>query len=375
LGEAETVQALTLRSETTQTNRRRMSGGRLAVLNFAAVLGLVLLASLTPAGVLLGALACVPILLSALADDRRIVFGVGALAMVGVGAIALAEGLTGVPPVFWHHERLVAWLTLPAALTLALGLQYRRLQAFAGRDAALSASEMNRLLMSLLAHDLRSPLALADQGFQYVEESTLGGYPIDRAVVADVRARLHRSLRAIEMVLTLARSESNGNGARQGKGGRAPVRLRDEITAEVTSFQYEAEARGKRLLADLEGVGLGAYHVNALVLRQALAILLDNAVRYADAGPIRVSAHVARTVLELRVEDTGPGLSTHRSGAAQAGGSGLGLRLSSALLARAGGSLRIERDAPDGTCLAIRLPVSSAAGQAYAESSPTSEPS
>lgn len=344
-----------------------MKVGALAVLNVGAVAGVVLLAGLTPGGALLGVFACVPILLSALVDDRRIVFGVGAAAMVGVGTVALAQAFREIPPLLWQHERLAAWLALPAAVALALGLQYRRLDAFTRRDAALSASEMNRLLMSLLAHDLRSPLALADQGFQYVEESALGGYPIDRAVVADVRARLHRSLRAIEMVLTLARAETNGNGARQ-RSAVAPVRLRDEIAAEIGSFQYEAEARSKRLVAELDGVGAGTYHVNSLVLRQALAILLDNAVRYAVAGPVRVSAQVARTVLEVRVEDSGPGLSTHRSEAAEPAGSGLGLRLSSALLARAGGSLRIEQDSPEGTCLAIRLPVSSAADEVSAES-------
>jgi signal transduction histidine kinase len=261
-------------------------------------------------------------------------------------------------------SRGLVWVLVLLVVAAGLALLFRYLRrrkddAAARREAAEVAGETNRLLLSLLAHDLRSPLALADQGFQYVEQSVAGGYPIDRGMVADVRARLQRSLRAIEMVLSLA-VKKRPEATEDGDSGPATTDVRAEIAGEVASFEYEAQARGKQLRAELDGVPDEPYHVDSLVLRQAIAIVLDNAVRYADPGVIRVAAVVNGSLLEVRVEDPGPGFRTPAA-SESAGGSGLGLRLCAALLTRAGGSLSTERDTPDGTVVAIRIPVVAAA--------------
>ncbi|MBA4157765.1 MAG: HAMP domain-containing histidine kinase [Gemmatimonadetes bacterium] len=335
----------------------------LPLLNLAAVVVVMVLDGFTPAGVVIGMLACVPILLSSVSDEPRDVWLVFGVAVVGF-LIAAYWGHAPVSPAsVWVPNRLVAFLSFPLSAALALLLQKHRLSALAARDQAVSTGELNRLLMSLLAHDLRSPLALADQGFEYVEESVRDGYPVDRGLVADVRARLQRSLRAIEMVLTLARADASGDGA----SARAAVPLREEIEAEIASFAHEAGSRGKTLVAELDGVAPGAFTVNVLVLRQVLAILLDNAVRYAVPGPVRICAWVEDGVVEITVADTGPGLSAHRGGAPRSDGSGLGLRLCSALLGEAGGGLRTRHDGPDGTEFLVRLPAAPAASRAVSD--------
>jgi signal transduction histidine kinase len=288
--------------------------------------------------------------------------------LIHPASVALVPALAGLLP----HCGVLAGVAgvalllgalLLGALLLVLRRRQRRRGTAARQEAAEAAGETNRLLLSLLAHDLRSPLALADQGFQYVEQSVAGGYPIDRSMLADVRARLQRSLRAIEMVLSLAKK--NAEGAHCGEAPGSVVDVRGEIAAEVASFRYEAEARDKHIVTRLDEVPDGLWRVDVLVLRQAIAIVVDNAVRYADAGPIRVSASVAGSLLEVRVEDPGPGFGARRAGDAS-GGLGLGLRLCGALLARAGGSLSTERDTPTGTVVAIRLPAAPVAGAATA---------
>ncbi|HEV2130829.1 MAG TPA: ATP-binding protein, partial [Longimicrobiaceae bacterium] len=123
---------------------------------------------------------------------------------------------------------------------------------------------------------------------------------------------------------------------------------------EIASFRQEAQVRRKELLTRFEAVSDGHYRVNGLVLRQALAILVDNAIRYAVPGPIRISACASGRELTVRVEDTGPGLSARRQSGS--GGSGIGLELCRSLVRRAGGSLELERDSPDGTSFVLRLP-------------------
>lgn len=249
---------------------------------------------------------------------------------------------------------VLAVLLLPACTALALLLQRRRLEAERARDEALAASELNRLLMSLLAHDLRSPLAVSDQAFGYVEDSLGAARSIDRALIGDVRARLRRSLRAIDIVLGLARAHAEPAAVPSEGGGRATPHVRAEIEAEVASFAHEAEVRGKTLVAELDGVGGARLAADVLVLRQALAILLDNAIRYADAGPVRVRAATRGCALHVHVEDGGPGLSAPRR---EGGGAGLGLKLCHALVRRAGGALELARDGADGTEFLLRLPL------------------
>ncbi len=233
----------------------------------------------------------------------------------------------------------------------------------AAEAAALDtgAAEMNRLLLSLLAHDLCSPLTVSDQALEYVDRAVAEGDSIDRELLADVRARIRRSLRAIEVVLGVARAEAGvnvGEGAPAGSDpDAAALPLVGVIRAEIDSFEHEAAVHRKHVVLDTRGIAPEHRAADALVLRQALAILIDNAIRYAVPGELRITASSCADELVVRVEDQGPGLSAHREQPGSVGGSGLGLRLCTALAQRAGGSLRLERDAPSGTVFALHLPV------------------
>jgi signal transduction histidine kinase len=308
---------------------------------------LAVLVRLAPAAALA---LCVPVLLASTSAERRHPPLVAAAAAAWIGVLVLLDALASAPA-GWRSF-LLPLVALAIAAALSSFLQARRLEESGHEAAVRPEGDTNRLLLSLLAHDLRSPLVLADQGFQYVEESAAGDYPIDRALVADLRARLQRSLRAIGLVLTLARKET-GADAETIDAARS---LAEEIGAEVVSFRYEAEARGKWLVAELDDLPAVPHRVDSLVLRQAIAIALDNAIRYADPGPIRVRAWLSRSLLEVRVEDSGPGLAATGVDPGREHGSGLGLQLCSALLARAGGSLEVERDSPAGTVIAFRIP-------------------
>ena len=325
----------------------------------AAVVGISILDWLTPAGVVVGALLTIPIVLS---GTRGSIRQVGALALLAAVAFAVAATFgrpPQAPPVFWIPNRVLAMLSIPAAAGVALLLQRHRLQAERARDAAMRARDLNRVLMSLLAHDLRAPLVVARQCIGYVEDGLAEGRAPDPGLLADTRARLDRSTRAIDIVLSVARAEVGG--AAHGGDGARPVRLGDEIRAEVESFAGEAELRGKRLELRLDDVSAAHAVLNPLVLRQALAILVDNAIRYAVPGVVAVSAELGKGVLRVTVADDGAA----DGGAADGGaplprGAGLGLELSRALLTHAGGGL--QRDgAAAGSAWTLTLPVARAA--------------
>ncbi|HEX5831146.1 MAG TPA: HAMP domain-containing sensor histidine kinase, partial [Gemmatimonadaceae bacterium] len=313
---------------------------------------ILVLDALTPAGVVVGILVGVPIVLASASDDERHLWILIGFASVGfVLAAALGVGPMSAPAV-WLPNRILAFLTIPFMGAVALRLQRRRVEMARARDAALAAGRLNRLLMSLLAHDLRAPLTLAADGFSYVEGALARGQPVDPALLADVRARLRRNLRAIEAVLSVARQDAEGRGTPVPPS--AP--LREEIADELAAFADEAREHGKRFVADLDALGDARPRVDTLVLRQALAILLDNAVRHAAPGPIRVTASLASAELHIVVTDAGPAPHLPAAIPPEPHGSGLGLQLCHALVAHAGGTLTMEREA-SGTRCELRLRV------------------
>ena len=326
--------------------------------NWILILVIVGVDAATPAGVGVGILLIVPILISAMRDDRPAVVGLTVfISALGYVLAAVFGVETEVPVSIWLSNRVMVVLGLVVTALIAFLLQRGRLEALAGRDAALSERDLNRLLMSLLAHDLRSPLTVASEGFKYVEESLADGRPIDRVLLTDVRARLRRSLRAIDVVLSLARSELNEADEPGPAKPTLPVRVADELRAEIDSFADEATLRRKALLVELQDIEDRAYLVDGIVLRQAVAILVDNAIRHAVPGTIRISAALPPSMLTVRIADCGPGLSTSRAQApSAASGSRLGLDLCRSMVSRAGGSLIVERDGEDGTTFAIHLP-------------------
>jgi len=306
---------------------------------------------LTPAGVVVGILLSVPIIVTSMSDGSTQVWAISALAHVSfVVAAALGRGPIS-PAQVWVPNRVFTLLTLAASTGLSLLLQRHRLAAERSRDHALHARDVNRLLMSLLAHDLRTPLVLAVQGLDYVGTAGDPERPLDQELLRDLRLRLGRSLRAVEVVLSAARRDMD-------RPGDAALAVTEAIRGEAASFAEEAEALGKPLRLELEPGLERAQRVNRLVLRQTLAILLDNALRYSAPAPITVAAQLDGTRLALRVSDRGPGFEASRlAGSRAEPSSGLGLELARSLLHFAGGALVVERDCPEGSTLAAFLPL------------------
>jgi K+-sensing histidine kinase KdpD len=326
---------------------RRVLRWRAAIL--VSVVAICIADGLTSAGVVVGILLCIPIVLASTDARAAMVLWTGALAGLGFTVAALVGAEPISPAAVWIPNRIFAALSIPAATLVGLLLQRRRTEAERARDAALSASELNRLIGSLLAHDLRVPLTLAADCLRYVRDASARAEPLDGELLAETDERLRRSLRAVEGVLALARG-----AAAAGSAAAAPPR--EELADEVAGFEAEARARGKRIVLDVAGVRDGQA-VDARVLRHVLATLLDNALRYAAPGQVTVSAWSEDGQLAVRVSDGGPASSSANAvrGRTEAAGAGVGRQLATALAEHAGGSLRPDGGAP-GTSWVLRLP-------------------
>jgi two-component system sensor histidine kinase TctE len=166
-------------------------------------------------------------------------------------------------------------------------------------QVAESSSNQQRFLANA-AHQLRTPLA----GLQAHTEIALAhGVPeAQRAELEQLRRATIRTARLANQLLALARAEPGGNRA----GAFARVNLRAVVEDAADEWVHRALAKEIDLgfeLADVQVPG------DALLLREALANLVHNAIEYAAAGGrVTVRTGLRNGCPYLEVEDDGPGI-------------------------------------------------------------------
>jgi len=212
------------------------------------------------------------------------------------------------------------------------------------------------------AHQLRTPLA----GLKSQTELALGEAH-DPALVARLR-RVHdsatRSAHLVNQLLTLARAEPESAVLQD----RVPVdiaRLARDVTAEMVP---RALAAGVDLGVDESDAGPAVPAVRgiALLLREALVNLIDNAIRYAGRGAsVTVRVRLQRGLVIMEVEDDGPGLTSEDRvrvferfvrATPDGTGCGLGLAIVREIVERHAGRVELLPVQPHGLVARVSLP-------------------
>jgi two-component system sensor histidine kinase TctE len=162
------------------------------------------------------------------------------------------------------------------------------------------ASSNQQRFLANAAHQLRTPLA----GLQAHTEIALaqGGMPEEnRAQLEQVHRATIRTARLANQLLALARAEPGGS-----RLDAAPVNLRAVVEDAADEWVHRAMAREIDLgfeLADVQVQG------DALLLREALANLIHNALEYSPAAArVTVRTGKRNDLPFLEVEDDGPGI-------------------------------------------------------------------
>jgi signal transduction histidine kinase len=248
-----------------------------------------------------------------------------------------------------------------------------------------AATRIKDDFLSIVSHELRTPLT-SIQGYSQLLEGRLSGEldpeSKEMAHLRVIRSQVGRMRRLVDDLLDVSRID------RRGAVSIEPVDfdLADEVREAVARVAREHPTRSIGLtVSDSLPV-----HADRDRIAQVLSNLLENAVKYSpDGGPIRVDAERRGGEVEVRVADSGIGISPeHRenvferfyqadgdAGRRRFGGLGLGLYISRAIIDAHGGRIwsAANADVPSGSVFGFRIP-RTAVPLAPPEIAPTGEP-
>ena len=206
--------------------------------------------------------------------------------------------------------------------------------------------EVQRRFIADASHQLKTPLTvLGTQAELALRQPDLPGA---RAILEELRANTQATTRVVQQLLALARSEP---------GQSLPMEPLDLTgLARETSFDWLKQALARPIDLGFDGAVPLRVRGHRLLLRELLANLIDNALRYTaphSAVTVRVCTRAGQVALE--VEDNGPGIPAaerervferfYRVPGNTAEGCGLGLAIVKEIAAAHGAVVSLESPA------------------------------
>ncbi len=226
--------------------------------------------------------------------------------------------------------------------------------------------QMKDEFISMASHELRAPITAVRGYLSMILDGSVG--PISESskkileVVADSSKRLAD---LVEDLLEVSRIEQG-----RMKLTLAPIDVQEIISASIAELAVSAKEKGleikeQKWVGDLPNISADKDR-----MRQIIVNLLSNAIKYSLKGTVTITTVVNNGFIEIRVRDTGIGMSTEArthlfekfyrvksDKTAKIPGTGLGLWITKQLIEIQKGSIRVDSIENVGTEMILQFPI------------------
>ena len=226
--------------------------------------------------------------------------------MLGSGALEANEpsgGRSRLVPIRRGADEV--WLSLSeAVMTDPTGAVAGRIYAFRDISDERAVEQMKSDFVSTVSHELRTPLT-SIYGFAetLLRRDVLFGEEERATFLGYIASESERLTAIVDSLLSVAQLDAGG----------MQVQIAPTDVAKVVTEAVRTAENARRPTATSSAIVLETEPLEAAAdrdkLGQVLSHLLDNALRYSPAGGTVTVAGASKTMVEVRVEDQGIGIS------------------------------------------------------------------
>ncbi|WP_330370492.1 sensor histidine kinase [Butyrivibrio sp. AE3003] len=212
-------------------------------------------------------------------------------------------------------------------------------------------------LISDISHQTKTPISNLILYSELLENGELSG--VDRSNAEAIHAQAEKLRFLIDSLVKLSRLE---NGILALEPQETPLMsLLEDI---VRQFEEKAEKKGLKL--ELNKTDAKAV-IDAKWTHEALANIVDNAIKYTDNGSIKISVTPYEMFVRVDIKDTGIGISEEEhpkifkrfyrgTEVKQKEGVGIGLHLAREIISGEGGYIKLSSTPGEGSTFSVFLP-------------------